>query len=242
MGLKLQNQKNYQEALNNYGMAIEISPMFHDALFSRACLYSGELPLEQRDYAKAVADYTRILEFRPNDYSSRFNRAMAYDSLRQPDKSIADYSLIIENPNIDFTKMVGGEDQKHTYVATAHHYRGRIYHWNFKDYTHAIADYTEALRLDPQNGNMLNYRRGQCYFGLNDFDKAEADFEMSLRRDPSWAASKVTEEILKLASTYAANKQIHRSIEILERSLSALDSEHTKEKQLLESSLKLYTQ
>ena len=77
----------------------------------------------------AITDYNTILTKWPNSYPPRHNRAMCYGRLREYDKAIADYSMIIEQ-DLDYSNY--GSPKEHA-IAMAHHYRGRIFQWQKKD-------------------------------------------------------------------------------------------------------------
>lgn len=180
-GLIHEQKKRYAEALADFSKAIELDPKLTEAYFSRSAVYSGRPSLEKRDYAKAVADLTKILELEPKRFSARFNRGLYYESLREYDKAIADYSKLIDG-DTDFSRIADGKEKS---LARTHHYRGRVYQWYKNDYAHAVADYTEALRLDPQI-EMVHYRRGQTFHALKEFANAQDDFAVALQRDPGY--------------------------------------------------------
>src|SRR5262245_11361864 len=94
-GLTGAQSRQYEEAVSDYSKAIELDPQFAEAYFSRAAIYYGQPTIEKRDYAKAVADLSKVLELDPRDFSARFNRGLDYESLREYDKAIADYSQVI---------------------------------------------------------------------------------------------------------------------------------------------------
>ncbi len=122
-----------------------------------------------------------MLEIDPKDFAARFNRALAYESTREYDKAIADYTKAIED-DTDFSKIVNGKNQC---LAMTHHYRGRAYQWYMHDNAKAVADFTEALRLDPKI-EMVHYRRGRAYNALKEYAKAAADFTVALEHDPDY--------------------------------------------------------
>src|SRR5688572_310123 len=88
--------QEYDEALADFTKAIELDFGFVDAYFSRSSLYTDHLDFAKRDYAKGVADLSKMLELEPKRFSARFNRALAYESLREYDKAIADYSRVFD--------------------------------------------------------------------------------------------------------------------------------------------------
>ncbi len=169
--------REYEAELTDLNKAIELNPKFADALFSRASLYYGDLPMKQRDYSKAATNYSQFLNLKSTDYSGRFNRALCYEELRQYDNAIADYTTVIEG-NADYSNLIDGKDKS---LAMAFYYRGRAYQWYKKDYLKAIADYDEALRLDPKI-ELVHQHRGQCYEALKQFDKAKEDFDTEKSR------------------------------------------------------------
>jgi RNA polymerase sigma factor (sigma-70 family) len=169
----------YESELADLNRAIELNPRFAEALFSRGCLYGGDLPMNERNDAKAVSDYSRLLDLKPDDCSGRFNRALCYEALRKYDQAIADYTRIIDG-NTDFSLISDGKDGQ---LARTYHYRGRAYQWYKKDYLKAIADYDEALRHDSKI-EMVHLHRGQCYEALKQFDKAKEDFATEKAQQP----------------------------------------------------------
>jgi len=138
------------------------------AYFSRSSVFS-----HKKDYASAVADLTRLLEFEPKYYSARGNRANYFRYLGQVDAAIAEYSAILEDPDIDFSS---NSELKEKLLARTYEYRGEIYH-DRKDYDQAAADYTESLRLDPSGGSgmIVYWRRGLCYRASQQIDQALED-------------------------------------------------------------------
>jgi tetratricopeptide (TPR) repeat protein len=184
-GLKHEAQKRYTEALADYSKAIELDPLFYDALFSRSSLYSSHPDFTQRDYRKAVDDLSKILEFAPRDFSPRFNRALDYESLREYDKAIADYSHIIEK-GAGFSR--NGQSIEFG-QGRAFAYRGRAYDWYKGEYAKAVADYTQALKLNPDLDKDQNIYcwRGRANHMLKEYAKAEADFKEAMKRTPTYS-------------------------------------------------------
>jgi RNA polymerase sigma factor (sigma-70 family) len=164
----------YEAELADLNQAIVLNPRYAEALFSRGCLYGGDLPQNKRDNTKAIADYTGVLDVNPRDCSARFNRALSYDNVRQLDKAIADYTRVISG-DTDFSRILDGKDKQ---VALALYYRGRVYSKN-KDYANAIADNTEALRLNPDlvndnNGWIFSWR-ADAYHALKRYAEEQQD-------------------------------------------------------------------
>jgi tetratricopeptide (TPR) repeat protein len=181
-GLIHEQSRQYEEAVADYSQAIELDPQFVEAYFSRSSLYGGHPTIEQRNYGKAVADLSKVLELNPRDCSARFNRGLYYESLREYDKAIADYSQVIGG-NTDFSRLVEGKDGG---LALAYHYRGRAYQWYKHDNAKAVADFSEALRLKPDIDEMVYYRRGDAYHALKDYANAEKDYATALGKLPHY--------------------------------------------------------
>lgn len=178
LGYRLESAKNYDEALAAFTKAIELDPASYEAHFSRGSIYASDLPADRRNPTGAVADYTRCLEIRPRDCSARHNRALEYEQMREYDRAIADYTLLIEG-DTDFSRLVEGREKQ---LALAHFYRGRIYHGQSNDWARAVADYNRALRLDPGiaepgSGGRIILRRAQALHSLKKYEAAAADFE-----------------------------------------------------------------
>jgi tetratricopeptide (TPR) repeat protein len=92
------------------------------------------------------------------------DRASAYDSKRDYDRAIADYSTAIRLVPRDSSLWF---------------HRGMIYYYNKDDYDRAIADYNEAIRLDPRRALYIA-SRGEGYEKKGEFEKAVVDFRDAL--------------------------------------------------------------
>jgi tetratricopeptide (TPR) repeat protein len=140
----------------------------------------------KNEHAKAVTGYTKTIEAEPKAFSPRFNRGVHYHLLQQHDNAIADFTKIIDDPEMDFS-LSGGRTNG---ISRAHEYRGRAYQ-NKKDYAKAIADYDEALRFDPsreeEDETNIQWRRGLCYRALQQEDKAMEVANLLSGRALQWA-------------------------------------------------------
>nr|WP_309685321.1 hypothetical protein [Armatimonas sp.] len=56
---------------------------------------AGKKAVDEKRYADGIVAYTRVVEKKPSMVGSWTNRAIAYESLRQDDKALADYSTAI---------------------------------------------------------------------------------------------------------------------------------------------------
>ncbi len=112
-------------------------------------------------------------------------RADSYEKLREYDKSIADYTTIIESINqntADFSNVyMGNNTDKSYWIASAYTMRAQIYKVDKHDYSSAIADYTATIQLNPISPN--SYRsRGECYQAIGETAKAQQDFAIEPKR------------------------------------------------------------
>jgi len=130
------------------------------------------------------------------------NRGTAYESKRDYDRAIKDYSEAVRlSPNHAYMYRNRGidYDEKGDYDravqdfdeairlnpndATYYDLRGNAY--NSKgDYDHAIQDFKEALHLSP-NDSRAYYDRGQAYNSKGDYDRAIQDFNEAIRLNPN---------------------------------------------------------
>jgi beta-lactamase regulating signal transducer with metallopeptidase domain/tetratricopeptide (TPR) repeat protein len=174
----------YLQELADLNLALALDPNHREALFSRACLYGGELPMDQRDEARAVADYTHLLELDPLYCSARYNRGLALERVGEPDKAIADLTRVIKR-DADFSR-IGEAPEK--IIANALCHRGLIYRGVKRDYARAVVDFSEAMRLDPEcvDYRRILLRRGQTYQALKQYAKAQADYERYREIDPHY--------------------------------------------------------
>lgn len=127
-------KKEYDNAINDYTHAIELSPSAH--------LYSmrGFVRYLSGDYGQAIEDFNEAIRLDPkNSYSYR-TRGFSHKALGELDKAIADFTAGI------------GLNAKST---SLHISRGNI--WKQKqDYEKAIQDYSRAMEIDPAYANAHN--------------------------------------------------------------------------------------
>jgi RND superfamily putative drug exporter len=124
-GKRLQNEKDYYQAIEAYRQALVFDPRMVKAYVNRAISfnaigepdkaledYNRALEIEQTDpdiwfnrgniyilrkaYPQAAQDYTRAILLNPTDPDPYFNRAEAYRKQGQNDKAVADLHKVIE--------------------------------------------------------------------------------------------------------------------------------------------------
>lgn len=240
-GLKLEDAKQFAEAIEDYKKAAELDSGFFDAHFTRSSLHA-----KQRDYQAAVDALAESLKARPRDYSALFNSGLYYEYLREYDSAIAFYTQASDQ-DADFSHFGGsiGEARAH-----ALHYRGRVYQWYKKDNVKAVADYSEALDLDPAI-EMVLYRRAVAHHDLGNYAESNADFEAEYERSPddanllnAWAwqlatcpddkyrngllalqLAKKTKDTQTLAAAYAEVGAFDKAVASQRQALQSLDRE-----------------
>jgi RNA polymerase sigma factor (sigma-70 family) len=172
-------KREYEAELDDLNHAIELDPALVDAYWERGGLYL-RLPAVIGGEKQAIADFSHCLELKPNDAGVLLARAGAYDNLGEYDKSIADYTALIESANkgeADFSHVAAGTNS----IATTYLMRGQAYKNDKRDYLNAITDYTTAIQLNPVSPSA--YRsRGECYEAIGETAKAQQDFAIEAKR------------------------------------------------------------
>jgi tetratricopeptide (TPR) repeat protein/serine/threonine protein kinase len=197
-GETLRQQKHYEQALREYGAAIERNPKLAAAYRGRGQVYS-----ETGQHDKAVAEFSEAIMLDPNDASSYAQRAAAYDARNESDKAIADYNEAIrldpknavtfKNRGLmyrkkrEYDKAIADYDQAIKLdgkFAVAYASRAHAYHLK-GDLPRAIVDYTEAINLDP-NYALAYSNRAYAYHLQSEYDKAIADTTEAIRLNPNY--------------------------------------------------------
>jgi len=90
-GLIYSEKKEYDKAINEYGLAIKYKPTYFAAYNNRGNLYSN-----LGKYDEAISDFTEAINIKPGYIKAYHNRATAYFFKGDYDKAISDYSKAIE--------------------------------------------------------------------------------------------------------------------------------------------------
>ncbi|BAY27918.1 hypothetical protein NIES2100_77450 [Calothrix sp. NIES-2100] len=213
------NLKDYERAIENYNIAIQIHP--HNSL-----LYCdrGNAYFYLKEYNKAIADYTQAIQINPNYGLAYSNRGLAYLNLKEYHKSIADYTQAIQiNPNND-------------YAFNAYCNRGNAYR-TLKEYHKAIADYTQAIRInsnDDHTYESVYFSRGLAYFLLKEYNRAIADYNKVIQANPNDAVA-----YNNLGLTYYECDNIDQVIQLFQNAIDINVRTNYKIESLLETKLAL---
>ncbi|NER78172.1 MAG: tetratricopeptide repeat protein [Leptolyngbya sp. SIO1D8] len=208
-------ESRYDDAVDSYDRAIQLSPELYEAWFTKASTLmllqryeeaaqayqfatqlkpssyeawagQGAALLKAQHYADAIAALNQAIACKPEDYLAFFNRGNAYSSLDQLDLALADYdAALLLKP--DFAK--------------AHLQRGKLLQQR-GHYKQAISDYEAVLKLDGKDAAEAWYNKGACLALQDEVETALTALENALtaapglnaqaRVDPSFEAIRTT--------------------------------------------------
>jgi tetratricopeptide (TPR) repeat protein len=189
----------WDAAIADYTMAIEIDPKFANAYSNRGVAFGN---LGQWD--KAIADYTLAIKIDPKFPMTYSNCGIAYGNLGQWRKAIDCYTMAIEidpkfkdaysNRGIaygnlgqwseavsDFSRAIEIDPN----FADAYSNRGVAYR-NLRQLEKSIADYSRAIEIDPKYINAYS-NRGVAYMNLGQWGKALSDYSKVIGIDPTYS-------------------------------------------------------
>jgi tetratricopeptide (TPR) repeat protein len=200
-GVTYTNLQYYDEALADYGRAIQLDPTHTRAYSNRGNTYE----LLQR-YDEALVDYAHAIRLDPSYAQAYNNRGVIYYNLQRYDKAMADHNRAIElDPALaeaynnrgntlsslqcydealaDYTQTI----QLAPSYARAYVNRGLTYA-KLQRNDEALADYTRAIQLDPTFAPAY-FNRGNTYRNLQQYDEALADYSRVIQLDPNYASA-----------------------------------------------------
>ena len=79
MGVRLQQRKDYRNAIENYNKVIEFDPQFVDAYYNR-----GVTKIALENYLGAIEDFKKVVELDPNHLTAHGYIGIAKDALGDP--------------------------------------------------------------------------------------------------------------------------------------------------------------
>lgn len=197
-------QGKYQEALNNYTYAINLTPNAVTLLKNRASLY-----LDVDSIVHALRDFERILVIDEKDEETRYYHGILSIRIGDMDAAKKDFDYILfYNPS----SGLGREG-----LALWFKERG--------DNIEAVKYYSEIIKQHPSSVRLSN--RAECYLALKRLNDAENDIKKALEMSPEDAYIYVLraklnkarfnredmERDLKLAEKYGISREL--SLEIL---------------------------
>ncbi|MFZ4544635.1 MAG: tetratricopeptide repeat protein [Saprospiraceae bacterium] len=164
LGVALNDNKNYKQAVQSYTKAINLKP-FHDQAFSNR----GIIYMDEGKNAEAMADFNKAISLDPKRERVYVNRGKLLFNLKQNEASLLDFNKAIElNPK----------------MAEAYYNRAIIFGEQGK-YEEARADYTEAIKLNPKNEEAYN-NRGNVFVKEKRYQEALQDFSKAIELNPKY--------------------------------------------------------
>lgn len=85
------SEKQYQQALDDYNRALQLSPEYADALRGRGETYFG-----LKEYQKSIPDFTEALRLNANDTDALRGRSFSYSCLGQWQEALDDMTLAMK--------------------------------------------------------------------------------------------------------------------------------------------------
>lgn len=158
LGLWLDEQGRYAEAIEFYNRALKLRPDLAQHHYNRGKAYGSK-----EEYVQAIADYNRAIELDPTYSDAYNNRGMAYGALGDADREMQDYTQALQ------TRPTNAE---------AYNNRGSAYQ-KLNDFANAVRDLSKAIELSPKYA--LAFRnRGNAYAGLGDLPRAMEDYTRAI--------------------------------------------------------------
>ncbi|MDG1874313.1 MAG: tetratricopeptide repeat protein [Mariniblastus sp.] len=174
-----------------------------------ASLIRGDCYREIKNYSLAIADYSRYLRFYPDDVKALVRRANMLLATKRNDLAHADLDDALELDKTNFDsylirsrlhlqdkkldqaltecqKAVRLDNQKpEVFGVLASIYQGLC------DYSAAIEEFSRSAQLAIEDNDKATflYRRGACYYEMEEFDKADEDFQQACKLRPNHAGS-----------------------------------------------------
>jgi tetratricopeptide (TPR) repeat protein len=206
-------KEEFQPAIADFTEAIRLSPGDEFTFLHRGIAYHS---VNEPD--NAIADYSEAHRINPKDVAPLVNRGIVYYSKKgQYDLAIADFTEALKLDPKEINALIN-----------------RGISWREKgDPDKAIADFTEALRLGMLTADVLKfgskdpeavrhwaqvaharYQRGTAYVAKLELDLARADFNESIRLNPSEARA-----FAARGGVYLARQQFPRAIQDLNEAI-----------------------
>ncbi len=159
-GIALYENDDFDKAIENYDVLLEINDKNKEAYFNKANAYAMKY-----EYTKSIELFTKAIELDENYFEAYINRGLDYLKVKEVVKAGDDFSSVINK---------GCKDK------VAFFNMGRVFTL-VADNKNAAFMFDKAIEVDPEY-LMAYVRRGEAYIGLQDLEKAEADFNLVLNK------------------------------------------------------------
>ncbi len=165
-GIANTENKNYEQAVENFTKAIELNPNFASAYSNRCLVY-----LQWGKYEQAIADCTEAIKINPENIEANLNLGLAYYEIGNYQQAIAEYTQVLNHNHNDFRAL----------------YNRGLANFELKNYQEAIGDYNLILANIQQDANFnqadIYNERGLAYLMSKNMHKAKSDFSYAIYMD-----------------------------------------------------------
>lgn len=173
-GNRAYDEHNYEEAVNEYKLAIALDENNSVVYSNLAAAYNY---LQQHE--KAIEACMKAIELDEQDAVAYNNRGFAYLSVAQKTKEHEDYAKAIG----DYDRAV----ELNPHNSTAYNNRGYAYD-ELGEYNLAIDDYVKAIAAEPEDATSYN-NRAAVYNKLEQYDLAIDDCNKAIDLDSGCASA-----------------------------------------------------
>jgi tetratricopeptide (TPR) repeat protein len=202
-----------QQAIQEFGKAIQLNPQYANAYFTRAYLYE-----QLGEVQRALSDYNKAINLDPKFTSAYSNRGLLkVERLNDPQGALADYNQALTiNANYadayvnrgllkadrlkdfqgalaDYNRAIAIEPK----LFRAYYDRGILKDERLNDTAGALDDYNQAIALYPNYAKAYNNRGVLKFEKLNDPQGALADLERAIDLKPQFAEAYNNRALLK---------------------------------------------
>ncbi|KAK6591120.1 stress-induced sti1 [Cryptosporidium xiaoi] len=225
LGNELYKNRQFDDAISNYDLAIEKDPFDISLLNNKAAAY-----LEKGDFDKCLEICQKALEIRfeaKADYTKVakvYNRmASCYTKMKeyQKAKEMYEKSLLEDNNRHTRTSLRDLESliersEREAYInpelAEKHRLEGNEL-FKQKNYPGAKKEYDEAIRRNP-NDPKLYSNRAACYMHLLEYPSALTDVQKAIDIDPTF-----TKAWSRKGNIHLSLKEFHKALQAFQEGL-----------------------
>lgn len=184
LGMQRSKLKDYEGAIAEYDVAIQLDPTNAEAHNNRGNAYAM---LEAR--RDAVADYTEAIRLNPEFALAYYNRGLEKQLDGDIEGAIADYKTALSLPAPDTLRP-------QEFTARLHSNLGILYE-TLGDHASALASFDQAIQLDPRNAPAY-YNRGKLHEWSGNYTQAVADYRSVLQLVPDHPQSRYMLGLIKM--------------------------------------------
>jgi hypothetical protein len=202
-----------EQALAAYEKAVEL-PGIPSLIRSSAHRDRGEIYLRRKNYAAALSDFSRAIELRANAWHLYKRRALAHFHLGHYEQALADVARAVELRPDDASNLTWIP------VAEVASCPAEVFR---KDML-ALADRTiELNRGEPGTGQGREARaycvRGALQAAMNNYERAQADYNKAIELDPKYAAPHNNMAWLRATCPDAKHRDPKQAVELAQKAV-----------------------